>query len=78
MSNLQMKKLLVLFILRIKDLVALTEQILNSRDFRKQEHLPMLSQNHDSGLASESYFNALKDVTSKLKDTRIKAAVLLL
>ena len=73
-----MKKLLVLFILRIKDLVALTEQILNSRDLLKQEHLPMLSQNHDSDLASESYFNALKDVTSKLKDTRIKAAVLLL
>ena len=38
----------------------------------------MLSQNHNRGLTSDCYFNALKHVTGKLKDNRIRTVVLLL
>ena len=61
----------------MKDLVALNEQILNSQDVLKKEDLVILSQNHDRGLTSECYFNALSHVTGKLKDNRIRTAVLL-
>ena len=59
------------------DLVELTKQILNSQDLLKKEDLLMLNQNHGRGLTSERYFNALKHVTSKLKDHIIRIAVLL-
>ena len=62
----------------MKDLVELTEQIPNSLDLLKNEDLLMLSENHDRGLTSERFFNALKHVTAKLKDNRIRTAVLLL
>ena len=62
----------------MKDLVELTEQIPNSLDVLKNEDLLMVSENHDRGLTSERYFNALKHVTGKLKDNRIRTAVLLL
>ena len=61
----------------MKDLAALNEQILNSQDLLKKEDLMILSQNHDRGLTSECYFNALSHVTGKLKDNRIRTAVLL-
>ena len=38
----------------------------------------MLRQNHDRGFTSERYLNSLKHVTGKLKDNRIRTAVLLL
>ena len=62
----------------MKGLVALAEQILNSQDLLKKEYLLMLSENHNRGLTSECYFNALKHVTGKLEDNRIRAGVLLL
>ena len=54
----------------MKDLVALTEQILNRQDLLKNEDLLVLSENHDRGLISERYFNALKHVKLKLKDNK--------
>ena len=62
----------------MKGLVALAEQILNSQDLLKKEYLQMLSENHNRGLTPECYFNALKHVTGKLEDSRIRTGELLL
>ena len=62
----------------MKDLVTLTEQILNSQDLLKNEDLLMLGENHERGLTSERYFNALKHVTGiKGQQNKVSSVVII-